>query len=117
MSAIKLHDKGKYNLAPDSLPHGEHQPGAVPFRGAKDTRTLSALIIMVVLAVPTVIRCGGVFGPLPLLLGCAVPILLLFPHELLHAICFRENVYRYTAFKQGLLFVVGSEPMSRAGLF
>lgn len=83
MSAIKLHDKGKYNLAPDSLPHGEHQPGAVPFRGTKDTRTLSALIIMVVLAVPTVIRCGGVFGPLPLLLGCAVPILLLFPHELL----------------------------------
>ncbi len=26
---MKLHYMGKYNLDPDSLPHGEHKPGAM----------------------------------------------------------------------------------------
>ena len=37
----------------------------------------------------------------------------MFPHELLHALCFKEDVYLYTNFKQGLLFVVGCETMSK----
>ena len=36
-----------------------------------------------------------------------------FPHELLHAVCFREDVYLYTNLKQGMLFVVGPETMSK----
>ena len=37
----------------------------------------------------------------------------LFPHELLHAICFKEDVYLYTNLEQGMLFVVGPEKMSK----
>ena len=40
--------------------------------------------------------------------------LTLFPHELLHAICFREDAYIYTNIKEGMLFVVGPEDMSRS---
>ena len=38
----------------------------------------------------------------------------LFPHEILHAVCFKEDVYLYTNFKQGMLFVVGTETMSKS---
>ena len=33
----------------------------------------------------------------------------------MHAICFKEDVYLYTNLKQGQLFVVGPEDMSKAG--
>ena len=116
---MKLHYKGEYNLNPDSLPHGEHQPNAVPFREAKDSKTLAlianiaCIIIIVVLAIPALIRCKAHFHPLQLMLGCAASMLVLFPHELLHAICFKQDVYLYTNWKQGLLFVVGPETMSK----
>ena len=45
--------------------------------------------------------------------GCLAALLALFPHELLHAVCFKQDVYLYTNWKQGLLFVVGPEPMSK----
>ena len=38
----------------------------------------------------------------------------LFPHELLHAICFKEDVYLYTNFSHGMLFVAGPEDMSKS---
>lgn len=37
---MKLHYKGKYDLNPESLPHGEHKPGAVRFKEAEDTKEL-----------------------------------------------------------------------------
>lgn len=46
-------------------------------------------------------------------LGILFPFAILFPHEILHAICFKEDVYLYTNWKQGMLFVVGSETMSK----
>ena len=46
-------------------------------------------------------------------LACFTPMAILFPHELLHGLCFREDVYLYTNWKQGMLFVVGPEDMSK----
>lgn len=117
---MRLHYKGEYDLNPESLPHGEHQPNAVPFREAKDTKTLALManiaggIIIVFLAIPAWIRCKEYFSILQMMLGCLASMLVLFPHELLHAVCFREDVYLYTNFKQGLLFVVGPETMSKS---
>ena len=45
--------------------------------------------------------------------GCIVSTLCLFPHEFIHAICFREDVYLYTNLKNGMLFVTGTEDMSK----
>ena len=118
---MKLHYKGAYDLNPESLPHGEHQPGAVPFREAKDSKTLSilanalSLLIMLLLAIPAFFRCREYLlaSPLQLSLGCLASLLVFFPHELLHAVCFREDVYLYTNWKQDMLCVLGPETMSK----
>lgn len=47
------------------------------------------------------------------MLAVIFPILTMFPHELLHALCFKEDVYLYTNFKQGMVFVLGTETMSK----
>ena len=118
-SHMKLHYQGKYDLNPESLPHGEHQPNAVPFKEAKDSKTMAliantaSIVIMVLLAVPAVLRGKAHFDPLQMMLGCIAPMLILFPHELLHAICFKDDVYLYTNWKHGRLFVVGPETMSK----
>lgn len=118
---MKLHYKGKYDLNPESLPHGEHMPGAVPFKEAKDSRQLSiianaaSVVIMVLLAVPAWFRSREYLltSPFQMMFGAIASMLILFPHEILHALCFKEDVYLYTNWKQGLLFVVGPETMSK----
>ena len=118
---MKLHYQGKYNLDVNSLPHGEHQEGAVRFKEPTDTAQLSRLagmisfVIFLVLAMFAVVRGRGLFlqRRIQLVLGLLLPILTAFPHELLHAICFKKDVYLYTNLSQGLLFVVGPETMSK----
>lgn len=118
---MTIHYKGKYNLDPDTLQHGEHKPNAVAFKEAQDTEKLAiaanavAFVIIVLLAIPIVLKIKQYpFSPLQLMLGGIMPMLIMFPHELLHAICFKKDVYIYTNFKQGMLFVVGPEDMSKA---
>ena len=126
---MKLHYMKKYNLDPDSLPHGEHMPGAVRFKEAESTKEMavianvSALVIMVILAIPAIMRCLSFFSDdlgeymsdyaVELWVGSLLSLAILFPHEILHAICFKEDVYLYTNFRQGMLFVVGPETMSK----
>lgn len=47
------------------------------------------------------------------MLAFIFPILTMFPHELLHALCFKEDVYLYTNFKQGMVFVLETATMSK----
>ncbi len=116
---MHLHYQGKYNLNPDSLPHGEHQSGAQKFKEVDNTKQLSIIanigcaVLIVLLAIPAVIRCKDYLLGWGLPLGCAASMLALFPHEILHALCFKEDVYLYTNWQQGLLFVVGPETMSK----
>lgn len=111
---------GKFDRNPDSLPHGEHKPGAVPFKEAENPKSLSVIanvmciVIIAALGVPALIRCGRDFDRLWLCVGCIASLLTLFPHELLHAVCFKGDVYMYTNLRQGMMFVVGTESMSKA---
>ena len=116
---MKLHYKGKFDLDPESLPSLPHEPGAVKFREAGDTSQLAALAtkisisILVFCLALMVIRCG--FVSLSYIFpGFIIATLCAFPHELLHAVCFKDDVYLYTNVKQGMLFVVGPERMSKA---
>lgn len=116
---MKLHYKGKYNLNPESLPSKPHQPGAVPFKEANDTKTMAiianiiAVILFVFFGVILYIRIGKSSID-SFIIGCIISLLCMFPHELLHALCFKEDVYLYTNLKQGMLFVVGPETMSKS---
>lgn len=113
---MKLHYKGKFDGNAESLPHGEHKPGAVKFKEPEDTKKLAlvangiAIGLFIVLIPVLTIRAG--FGALSTL-GFLLSLLTLYPHEFLHAVCFREDVYMYTNLKQGMMFVVGPEDMSK----
>ena len=52
--------------------------------------------------------------PWQLCIGAVISMAVLFPHELLHAICFKSDVYLYTNWAQGMLFVIGPETMSKS---
>lgn len=118
---MKLHYKGTYNLDPNSLPHGEHMPGAVKFKEAENSKQMAlignvlAVVLMIVFAIPAVFRAREyiVDSIWQMPLGFLASLVTLFPHEILHAICFKGDVYLYTNMKQGMLFVVGPETMSK----
>ena len=117
-----FHYGGKYNGDENSLPQKEHKPNAVPFKESDDIKKMAfianmgSIVTMLVLVIPFLLlgrkfildqaiwmAIGGVFGGLSLL-----------PHELLHAVCYKKDVYLYHDFAHGLMFVVGTEDMSKA---
>lgn len=118
---MKLHYRGKYNLDPTTLPTCKHQPNAVKFIEVDSTKELAdiangiAIALMILLSIPVYLKYkGSLFDYFDeMMVGAMLPLLTMFPHELLHALCFKEDVYLYTDFKQGLLFVVGCETMSK----
>lgn len=46
--------------------------------------------------------------------GMLAAIACLIPHEFIHAMCFRKEAYIYTNLKNGMLFVVAPEDMSKS---
>ena len=124
---MKLIYKGKY-LEESQLPVREHPAGSVPFREPSDMKKLALVATLLALGftalgfLPWFLRARhayadfGAFmkeGYLPFFLGILVSLVLCVPHELLHAVCFRDTVELYTNLRKGMLFVVGTEDMSR----
>lgn len=118
---MKLHYRGKYNGDPFSLPYGEHQPGAVRFNEVESMGELAlkanilCAVIMIILFIPAFMRCSAyIRGQYwQICVGGFAFFPALFLHELLHAVCFKKDVYLYTNLAQGLLFVIGTETMSK----
>ncbi|MBQ5672013.1 MAG: DUF3267 domain-containing protein, partial [Oscillospiraceae bacterium] len=87
-----------------------------------DMRKLALLLNAVSIPMLILTAVGVVLRGLPYIeqnavavtLGLVVPFMTLFPHELLHAVCFKGEVELWTNFKMGMLFVVGTEDMSKA---
>ena len=120
-----FHYKGKFSGNPDDLPESWHEEGYVPFKEPESPKKLALIAngISVLIYAATLLlyfwRVGGLVDSETHILNWSLPgliaaFLTLVPHELLHAICFKEDVYMYTNLKQGMLFVYGPERMSRA---
>lgn len=113
---MKFHYKGKYSGNPEELPHLEHEPGAVAFREPENAAALGriasviAIILLIITFVLIYLRAGEFYWQIVVLVPYLVS---LIPHEFLHALCFREDVYMYTNLQHGMLFVVGPERMSK----
>ena len=114
---MKLIYKGKFDGDVNSIPHGEHKPGAVKFREPEDPKKLGLIangiaVGIIIAAVAGVILRAGIrnFS----VVGVFLSYITLFPHEILHGVCFKEEVYLYTNLKDGMLFVTGPEDMSKA---
>ena len=111
---MKLIYKGKFDGDANSIPHGEHKPGAVKFREPEDAKKLGLIangiaVVIAIIAVAGVVLRGGIRN-----FSIAGVFLSYIPHEILHGICFKKEVYLYTNLKDGMLFVTGPEDMSEA---
>lgn len=90
------------------------------FKEPKDMKTLAivanviALILTVLFLIPAFIRYSMFDHYFSVMIGALLTLVILYPHELLHAICFREDAYVYSNLKQGLMFVFGAEDMTKA---
>lgn len=114
---------GKFSGNAEDIPHGAHKPGAVKFKEAEDPKqmgkTANAWALGISLVCMAAYSCRAISAGLQgsgggqWLLGLLLFALSLFPHELLHGLCFREDVYLYTDLRHGLLFVTGPEDMSK----
>lgn len=113
---MKLHMVGKFNGDLESLPKREHEEGAVMFKEPTNMTTFSilmniaAMVLMLALTMLTSFIAGDFTFDL---LGCALALLCMVPHEFLHAIGFKGDVYMYNNLKQGTMFVVGPESMTK----
>ncbi len=118
---MKFHYAGKYSGKEEDLPQREHPANYVPYR-EPDMKQLAiianvgAVLTMIVFGIPyALLGKPYLFDhSIEVSIGAILSLLVLFPHEVLHGICFKEDVYMYTNLKQGMLFVVGTEDMSRA---
>ena len=117
-----FHYAGKYNGDENSLPYKEHNPNAIPFKEPKDMKkysliaNLGCVLIMIGLVIPFLLM-GIKYIPnskIQMVAGGICGGLSMFPHELLHAVCFKKDVYMYNDLIHGLMFVVGTEDMSKA---
>ena len=113
---MKFHNAGKFNGDLESLPKREHEEGAVMFKEPTDMTKFSiymnifALILMFILTFLTSYIVGEfTFDTI----GCLLAFVCMIPHEFLHAVCFKEDVYMYNNLKQGTMFVVGPENMTK----
>lgn len=114
---MKLIYKGKYSGDPASLPCRAHKPNSVQFKEFDNMKQFAVILnaVSVLLMIPLFfglylcigMRCFDFIGAL-------LSMFVLFPHEILHALCFKKEVYLYTNLKQGMLFVTGPETMSKA---
>lgn len=114
---MRIHYKGKFDGNEENLPKGELEKheNAVKFKEIDDIKKL--MIIMNIVATIVMLILGGVYilrigdGAKFSWIGIFLSILTLFPHEFLHAICFKEDVDMYLA--NGGAFVCGTETMSK----
>ena len=121
---MRLTFKKEFDGDMEKLPTRDTR-GATIFKGPENIKKLSviansiAAALFVAAAIPVFIVYGTrLFTDsstiYQLLAGSIAGLLVLFPHELLHAICFKEDVEMYTYLKRGLMFVVGTEDMSKS---
>ena len=113
---MKFHFAGKYNGDPESLITHEHEPDYVPFKEAQDMNRFA--IIMNLMALVIVIITMGIYIYLSRtafdVIGMILSIVVAVPHEFLHGLCFKGDVYMYENLKKGMLFVAGPETFSKA---
>lgn len=116
-----FHYAGKYNGNEDNLPKREHPINAKPFKEIDDIKKISliatagGLLTTAILAVPYYIfGLKYIFAyMLQLSVASICAVFSMVTHELLHAICFKKDVYMYQDLAHGVLFVVGTEDMSK----
>lgn len=114
---MKLIYKGEFDGNPESLPHNEHMPNATMFKEFTDMKKFaivinvaSGIILIIMIVIFSLVSGGDSLN----FIGVFIAVISMVPHEILHAVCFKKEVYFYTNLRQGMMFVYGKEHMSKA---
>ena len=123
---MKLIYKGKYSGEEESLPVREHPEGYEKFKEPESKKFmllangLALVITVLALAIATLFTFSEIKEDLAdgrpwlLILACLLPMVTVVPHEIMHALCFKGEVYMYAYPQAGAMFVLGLEDMSKA---
>ncbi|MCR5300900.1 MAG: DUF3267 domain-containing protein [Lachnospiraceae bacterium] len=116
---MRFHFGGKYTKEEDLKAKRDHHPKAVPFKepGKNQFALLAnglSVSTVVILGFAVYKRIGAVPASDQMFWGFILSFLVLLPHEFLHALCFKEDVYLYYNPTRLLLSVHGTEDMSKA---
>lgn len=113
----KFHYMGRYNGDPESLITHEHEPGHVAFKEAQSMNKLAVVMNLIAIVIAVIVLViYFVLARQPLsIIGIILSLVVMVPHEYLHAICFEGDVYMYENLRKGMLFVVGPGTFSKAG--
>lgn len=112
---MKLVYKGAYNGNEDSLPQDKLYPDSKLIDGNSDNNkmlnilNIIAIVLDVFFLIIFCIISEKKFDTYGVVLGA----LSLVPHEFLHAICFKNEVYMYYWKEKMCMFVIGTESMSK----
>lgn len=114
---------GKYTNE-EVLPQRVHPEGYVPYKEPENTKKL-AIVINIIAIVITCFTSALYFlrttsagigidnAYLGFMGGCLLSLLTLVPHEFLHGISMEGDVKMYQNLKQGMLFVISTDDMSK----
>lgn len=117
-----FHYAGKFDGDEKNLPQREHHSNAVPFKEPENMKKLSiianagGIAVIILLAIPFILLTKSyiIHNSIWLTAGALCSLLTLVPHEFLHAVCFKKDVYMYSYLGKGMMFVVGTEDMSKS---
>ncbi len=114
---MRFHYAGTYDGVEENLPQREHPENSVPYKEPEMKQlaiiaNIGALITTAACAIP-LFWLGRRYLGYSISVGAILSIFTLLPHEFLHALWFKEDVYMYNNLKQGLMFVTGTEDMSK----
>ena len=112
---------GKFSGDENDLPmREEHRPGAVRFKEPENMNKLAivanvlSIVIMATAIILLFARCFtvGKFSGISFW-AYILPLGTLYPHEIIHGLCFKGKAYMYTNLKQGMMFVTGGEDFTK----
>lgn len=112
---MTFHYVGKYDENPEHLANQRYIEGSVkfkepPYRVFVFLGNLLSIAILFITIGLSFWRAGSdSFHFVGFVCAC----LSLIPHEFLHALCYKGDVYMYSLLKKGMLFIVGTESMSK----
>lgn len=117
---MKLYFCGKYYKNKEKIPYKNNDKGKIIDIKKTDKQIIKysnifKLLLIIFLSIPFFIISKEIikFKLLDFFSACILGYISIYIHELLHALCFKEEVYIFFDFIKGIAFTVGTEDMSK----
>lgn len=117
---MTFHYAGKYNGDEHVLPKRELPEGTVAFKEPTEKAfavlaSVGSLLTLIFLLIPVAMVYENMSdkNQMGITMALVLSAFSIVPHELLHAVCFKGDVYMYNNLRSFMLFVVGTESMSK----